>query len=121
MNGIRACLEFKYGHTDVSRVSFAVQGAGQVGHPLVKSLREAGAKVFVTDINDQRVEQLVDEYGAEPVPMAQIYDVDANGKATPLDVPDEIRGRHHAKSPKAREAAVRFNGLVGQQRRVIRR
>ncbi|HEY8540007.1 MAG TPA: Glu/Leu/Phe/Val dehydrogenase dimerization domain-containing protein [Steroidobacteraceae bacterium] len=77
LHGIRACLEFRYGHSDLSRVSFAVQGAGQVGHHLVKSLREAGAKVFVTDINEQRVEALVDEYGAEAVPMSHIYDVDA--------------------------------------------
>jgi leucine dehydrogenase len=78
LHGIRACLEFKFGHTDFRRVSFAVQGAGQVGYHLVKSLREAGSKVFVTDINDQRIEQLMDECGAEPVPMAQIYDVDAD-------------------------------------------
>jgi leucine dehydrogenase len=78
LQGIKACLEFKYGHADLHRVSFAVQGAGQVGYHLVKALRENGAKVFVTDINDQRVEQLVDECGAEPVPMSQIYDVDAN-------------------------------------------
>jgi len=78
LHGIRACLEFKYGHAELHRVSFAVQGAGQVGYHLVKALRESGAKVFVTDINDQRVEQLVDEYGAEPVPMSQIYDVEAN-------------------------------------------
>ena len=77
LHGIRACLEFKYGHADLRRASFAVQGAGQVGYHLVKSLREAGAKVFVTDINDQRVEALVDAYGAEAVPMSQIYDVDA--------------------------------------------
>lgn len=78
LHGIRACLEFKYGHSDLHRASFAVQGAGQVGYHLVKALREGGAKVFVTDINDQRIEQLVDEYGAEPVPMSQIYDVEAN-------------------------------------------
>ena len=78
LHGIRACLEFKYGHADLRRMSFAVQGAGQVGYHLVRSLRSAGAKVFVTDINDQRVEALVDECGAEPVPMSQIYDVDAN-------------------------------------------
>jgi leucine dehydrogenase len=78
LHGIRACLEFKFGHADLSRVSFAVQGAGQVGYHLVKSLREAGAKVFVTDLNDQRVEQLVDECRVEPVPMSQIYDVDAD-------------------------------------------
>ena len=78
LHGIRACLEFKYGHADLNRVSFAVQGAGQVGYHLVKMLRSAGAKVFVTDINDERVEQVVDECGAEAVPMSQIYDVDAH-------------------------------------------
>lgn len=77
LHGIRACLEFKYGHSDLSRVSFAVQGAGQVGYHLVKLLRAANAKVFVSDLNDQRVEEVVDECGAEAVPMAQIYDVDA--------------------------------------------
>jgi leucine dehydrogenase len=78
LHGIRACLEYKYGHQDLSRVSFAVQGAGQVGYHLIRALRQAGAKVFVTDINEDRVEQVVNECGAEAVPMSQIYDVDAN-------------------------------------------
>jgi leucine dehydrogenase len=77
LHGIRACLQYKLGHDDLRRVSFAVQGAGQVGYHLTKHLRAAGAKVFVTDINEQRVEQLVDECGAEAVPMSHIYDVEA--------------------------------------------
>ena len=52
LQGIRACLSKKYGHTDVGRVSFSVQGVGSVGRHLVRLLRENGAKVFVTDIND---------------------------------------------------------------------
>jgi leucine dehydrogenase len=77
LHGIRACLESKYGHSDVGRVSFAVQGAGQVGYHLVKLLRAEGAKVFVTDLAEDRVEHVVDECGAEAVPMSQIYDVEA--------------------------------------------
>lgn len=77
LHGIRACLEFKYGHSNLDRFSFAVQGAGQVGYHLVKMLRAEGAKVFVTDIAEDRVEHLVDECGAEAVPMSQIYDVEA--------------------------------------------
>lgn len=77
LHGIRACLERKFGHSELRRASFAVQGAGQVGYHLTKHLRAAGAKVFITDINEQRIEQLVDECGAEAVPMSQIYDVDA--------------------------------------------
>jgi leucine dehydrogenase len=75
--GIRACLERRFGSGDVGRVSFAVQGAGHVGHHLVKLLRAEGAKVFVTDINEERVEELVVESGAEAVPMAHVYDTDA--------------------------------------------
>jgi leucine dehydrogenase len=75
--GIRACLQKKFGHADVGRCSFAVQGVGSVGYHLVKLLRAEGAKVFVTDINQERVEAVVDEQRAEAVPMHQIYDVDA--------------------------------------------
>jgi len=75
--GIRACLERRFGQGDFGRHSFAVQGVGGVGYHLVKLLRAEGAKVFVTDINQERVEPLVDEFRAEAVPMHQIYDVDA--------------------------------------------
>lgn len=78
LHGIRACLEFKLGHADLDRTSFAVQGAGQVGYHLAKRLCDAGAKVFVTDINEERVEQVVNECGAEAVPMSEIYDVEAD-------------------------------------------
>jgi len=77
LHGIKACLEFKHGHSDLKRASFAVQGAGQVGYHLVKLLRAAGSKVFVTDLAEDRVEHLVDEFGAEAVPMSKIYDVEA--------------------------------------------
>ncbi len=77
LQGIRACLLRKYGHDDPGKLSFAVQGVGHVGYYLTKYLREAGAKVFVCDINETRVEQAVDELGAEAVPLDQIYEVDA--------------------------------------------
>jgi leucine dehydrogenase len=77
LHGIRACLERRFGHQDVGRASYAVQGVGGVGYHLVQLLRAAGAKVFVADINQERVEQVVDETRTEAVPMHQIYDVDA--------------------------------------------
>jgi leucine dehydrogenase len=78
LQGIKACLQKKYGHEDPGKVSFAVQGVGSVGSYLTKFLSEAGAKVFVCDINAERVQQCVDDYGAEAVSMDDIYDVDAN-------------------------------------------
>ena len=77
MQGIRASLNRKYGHTEVGKLSYAVQGTGHVGENLVRMLREEGAKVFVSDINDNRVKHVVDTYGAEAVGLNDIYDVDA--------------------------------------------
>jgi leucine dehydrogenase len=77
IHGFKACLQKRFGYEDLSRATYAVQGAGQVGRHLVRLLREQGAKVFVADINEQRIEEVVDESGAEAVPMSQIYDVDA--------------------------------------------
>ena len=76
-HGISACLEKRFASNEIGRYSYAVQGVGGVGYHLVKLLRAQGAKVFVTDINQERVEPLVDELRAESVPMHQIYDVDA--------------------------------------------
>lgn len=58
--------------------SYAVQGLGHVGSEFVKLLSERGAKVFVTDINKDRVDRVVSEYGAEAVGLDEIYDVDAD-------------------------------------------
>jgi leucine dehydrogenase len=77
LHGIRACLARRFGHEEIGRASYAVQGVGGVGYHLVQLLRTAGAKVFVADINQERVEQVVDETRTEAVPMHQIYDVDA--------------------------------------------
>ena len=77
MQGIRAALRFKFGNEDVGKYSFAVQGAGHVGHHLVKLLREEGAKVFVTDIDEEAVAEAVG-MGAEAVGLDDIYDVEAD-------------------------------------------
>jgi leucine dehydrogenase len=66
IQGIKASLNRKYGHTDLSKASYAVQGVGHVGIHIVKTLRDAGAKVFVTDLNQDRIQQCVD-MGAEAV------------------------------------------------------
>src|SRR5690242_12654731 len=76
IQGIKACLMKKYGHTELGKMSYAVQGLGHVGFHVVKHLRDAGAKVFVTDMHKDRIEECV-KLGAEAVPMDDIYTVDA--------------------------------------------
>ncbi len=77
LQGIKAALQWKFGDQDVGKYSFAVQGAGHVGIHLIRLLREAGAKVFVTDFNEEAVAAAV-ALGAEAVGLEDIYDVDAD-------------------------------------------
>lgn len=76
IQGIKASLQKKYGHDDLAKASYAVQGVGHVGIHIVKTLTDAGAKVFVTDLNADRVQQCVD-MGAEALQGDDIYSVDA--------------------------------------------
>lgn len=78
LQGLMASLNAKFGDEDVGKYSYAVQGTGHVGMEFVKLLREQGAKVFVTDINKDAVQQCVDEYGCEAVGLDDIYDVNAD-------------------------------------------
>ena len=66
IQGIKAALQWKFGDQEGGNYSFAVQGAGHVGIHLVRLLREEGAKVFVTDINQDAVAEAV-----EPDPERQ--------------------------------------------------
>src|SRR5690606_18442962 len=78
LQGLMAALNVKFGNEDVGKYSYAVQGVGHVGIEFVKLLREQGAKVFVTDINEESVRRAVDEFGCEAVGLDEIYDVDAD-------------------------------------------
>ncbi|NZA25910.1 Glu/Leu/Phe/Val dehydrogenase [Luteimonas sp. SJ-92] len=78
LQGLMASLNKKFGDEEVGKYSYAVQGLGHVGIEFVKLLKERGAKIFVTDINKERVDRAVSEYGAEAVGLDEIYDVDAD-------------------------------------------
>jgi leucine dehydrogenase len=78
LQGLMATLNFRFGNEDIGKYSYAVQGIGHVGMEFVKLLREHGAKVFVTDINQSAIKQAVEEYGCEAVELDQIYDVPAD-------------------------------------------
>ena len=78
IQGLMAALQFKHGNEDVGKYSYSVQGVGHVGMEFVKLLRERGAKVWVTDVNQAAVQRAVDEYGCEAVGLDEIYDVPAD-------------------------------------------
>ena len=52
-----------------------VQGVGHVGENLVKHITEEGAKVLITDINEEKLKEVSEKYGL--IIMGEtIYDMD---------------------------------------------
>jgi leucine dehydrogenase len=70
--GIEAAVKFKLGKESVDGLTVAVQGVGHVGYYLCKFLAEAGASLMVADIDDSRVQRVVDEFGATAVALDEI-------------------------------------------------
>jgi leucine dehydrogenase len=62
-HGIRASLNHVYGTPDLIRRTVLVQGVGAVGSRLVFDLRDAGARVLVSDVDGQRAKDLVERTG----------------------------------------------------------
>jgi len=76
--GIKACVKELYGSDSLTGKSVIVQGIGHVGENLVKLLRDENAKVYVSDINEERTGQVSKKYGAEAVSNNNIFDIDAD-------------------------------------------
>ncbi|MFY7928939.1 MAG: Glu/Leu/Phe/Val dehydrogenase dimerization domain-containing protein [Oligoflexus sp.] len=72
-NGIKASVKFKLGRDDLKGVTVAVQGCGAVGSHLVEYLVNEGAKVFVADIDGEKVKSNVKLYGAEAASLQDIH------------------------------------------------
>jgi leucine dehydrogenase len=70
--GVRASVSQALGREDLSGVRVAIQGLGNVGYRLAKLLHEAGARLWVTDIREESVNQAVRELGATAVPQEDI-------------------------------------------------
>jgi leucine dehydrogenase len=73
-SGIRAAVQHKLGRADLEGLRIAIQGLGQVGYALCRYLHQAGAHLTVADSRDERVQQVVKEFGVQAVHPDDIYD-----------------------------------------------
>lgn len=76
MVGIRAVLQELYGRPTFAGERVLIQGIGAVGGRLAVLLKEAGAKVIICDINEERVAAMQAEHGFETVPDADHLELD---------------------------------------------
>ena len=76
--GIKAAAKHKYGSDDLTGKTVTVQGVGHVGYYLCQNLASDGARLVVTDIDQEKVQRIVREFGAEAVGPDEIYAVKAD-------------------------------------------
>jgi len=77
-NGIKACAHVRYGSDSLSGKAVVVQGCGHVGYSLCKLLFEDGAKLFVADIDPQRVKTVVQDFKAIALKEDDVYRQEAD-------------------------------------------
>jgi leucine dehydrogenase len=76
--GMKAAAKVRWGSHSLSGKTVAVQGAGKVAYHLMQHLHADGAKLIVTDIDEEKVRRAVQEFGVLPVPPDAIYDQNAD-------------------------------------------
>ena len=75
--GMKASAKKMWGNDSLNGKKVLVQGVGHVGQYLVGHLIEEGTKVFITDINQEKIKETVDKFRTvEVVDGATIFDMD---------------------------------------------
>ncbi|PAV28898.1 leucine dehydrogenase [Virgibacillus profundi] len=76
--GIMATNKMLFGNDDLNQATYAVQGLGKVGFKVAEGLLQAGAKIYVTDIDEENVAEILEKAketsgSAHPVSSEGIY------------------------------------------------
>mgnify|MGYP006161726919 CR=1 FL=1 len=72
--GMKASAKYKWGNDSLHAKKIVVQGVGHVGENLVKHLTEEGANVIINDINEKRLAEIAEKYGAKIIMEDMIFD-----------------------------------------------
>lgn len=76
--GIKACLQRVYGSDSVEGKKIAVQGVGHVGQHLLKLLSDEGARLYISDIDENKLKKATKEIKAKIVNNNDIYKLDVD-------------------------------------------
>lgn len=76
--GMKAATREAFGSDSLKGKTVAVQGLGHVGYNLCRHLHDEGAKLIVTDIYEDRIGPVVEEFGAKAVKPDEIYGVECD-------------------------------------------
>ncbi len=76
--GIKACVKEVFGTDMLAGRSVVVQGTGSVGERLVELLRNENVEVFVSDINEERLQYVAKKYKAKAVDADKVFALDVD-------------------------------------------
>jgi leucine dehydrogenase len=77
-SGLESAVEVVFGSRDLRRRSVLIQGTGNVGANLGRLLARAGAKILVSDIDEERAALVAQELNGTVVPSADIYSTECD-------------------------------------------
>ncbi len=78
-HGLRASVGHAFGSDDLAGRTVLIQGVGSVGGRLAELLRDAGASVLLSDLEEARAAETAERLGTRSVPVADVI-------GTPTDV-----------------------------------
>nr|WKN39909.1 Glu/Leu/Phe/Val dehydrogenase dimerization domain-containing protein [Tunicatimonas sp. TK19036] len=76
--GMKAAAQEAFGTDSLEGKKIAVQGAGAVGSKLIEYLTKEKALVFVSDVEESKLQKISQEFGAHVVSPEGIYDIPAD-------------------------------------------
>lgn len=76
--GMKAAAKYQFGSDNLAGKKVLVQGNGHVGETLISHLTKEGAIVFVSDIHQDKMENMVAKYGAQIFTGADLYAADVD-------------------------------------------
>ncbi len=76
--GIEAAAQARLGADSLKGIKVAVQGVGHVGLYLCRLLHEAGAELYISDVNGDNLRQTTDEMPATVVPPTELLFADVD-------------------------------------------
>ncbi len=77
-HGMKACAQEFNGNPSLEGLRVSIQGVGKVGARLAEHLRDEGAQILLTDIDQNLAQRVAGEVGGELVPLDKIYDVECD-------------------------------------------
>lgn len=76
--GIKSAINHRFGKNDFRGLKVSIQGVGSVGKHLCQMLSENGAKLYVTDIDSQKLKEIHSLYNAVIVSEQELFSLDVD-------------------------------------------